>query len=57
MKLDIKEAFEKLVQVVETTMGTVKNDTNEKCKTMADTVLKLYGKISKLQTRSKVLKL
>ena len=30
-------------------MSSIKEDTNEKCKTLANTVIKLYSKISKLE--------
>ena len=53
MKEDIKGAFEKLVNVVDTAVSSIKNDTNNKCKTLADTVTKLYGKIENLATRTK----
>ena len=43
LKLDIQGAFEQLVKVVDTKVGSIKEDTNDKCKLMADTVRKLYG--------------
>ena len=40
-------ASENLAKLV----NCVKNNTNENCKTLADTVIKLYGKISKVEAR------
>ena len=31
-------------------LSSIKDDTNDKCKTLADTVLKLYGRIANLET-------
>ena len=53
MKREIKDAFDKLSGLVETTLGSLKNDTNEKCKTLADAVMKLYEKTSKVKLRTK----
>ena len=49
IKQEFTGAFEKLAEVV----SSIKNDSNDKCKTVADTVMKLYGKISKIQAKSK----
>ena len=47
---DIKGAFEHLADVVESTVGTLKVDTDDKCKTLAETVVLLHGKISQLES-------
>ena len=56
LKSDIKGAFDNLASVVQTTVSSIKEDTDEKCKTLADTVIKLHSKLSKLETRSKATK-
>ena len=43
LKMDIQGAFEQLVKVVDTQVSSIKEDTNDKCKLMADTIMKLYG--------------
>ena len=53
MKREIKDAFDKLSGLVETTLGSLKNDTNEKCKTLANAVMKIYEKTSKVKLRTK----
>ena len=47
MKKDFKGAFEHLADIFETSIGNMKNDTNDKCKLLADTLMKLNDKISK----------
>ena len=53
MKREIKDAFDQLSGLVETTLGSIKNDTHEKCKTLADAVMMLYKKTSKVKLRTK----
>ena len=47
LKKDFKGAFEHLADIIETSIGNMKNDTNDKCKLLADTLMKLNNKISK----------
>ena len=56
LKSDIKGAFDNLASVVQTSVSSIKEDTDEKCKILADTVIKLNSKFSKLETRSKAAK-
>ena len=49
LKKDIKGAFVELANVIEASIGSMKEETNDKCKTLADTVIKLYNKISKIE--------
>ena len=48
LKKDIKGAFIELANVVETCINNLKEDNNEKCKTLANTVIKLHSKVVKL---------
>ena len=52
----IKSAFENLINVVETNLASIKDDSNDKCKTLAETVIKLYEKISALETKKRRVK-
>ena len=47
LKKDIKGAFYELAEVLEANIVNLKDDTNQKCKTLGDTVVKLYNKICK----------
>ena len=53
MKSDMKGAFKNMADIMEASVGNIKDDTEEKCKTLANTVIKLYRKISKLELASK----
>ena len=51
LKKDVKGACVEIgnvMNVIEESVSSIKEDTNEKCKTLANTVIKLYSKISKL---------
>jgi predicted component of viral defense system (DUF524 family) len=50
LKKDLKAGFVELVNVIEASIGKLKDDTNEKCKTLADTVIKLYGSLQTWKT-------
>ena len=47
-KKDTKGAFEQLADIFETGMKTIKDDFENKCKTLADTFIKLYKKSERL---------
>ena len=52
LKKDMKGAFQSLADIIEATMKNIKDETEGKCKTLADTVIKLHNKISKCETRN-----
>ena len=47
LKRDIKDSFDQLTDFLQTNIGGLKEDTNEKCKTLADGVAKLYERVLK----------
>ena len=49
----MKGAFKNMADIMEASVDNIKDDTEEKCKTLANTVIKLYRKISKLELASK----
>ena len=49
LKKDIKGAFVQIANIFEVGIECVKGDINEKCNTLANTVIKLYGKIAILE--------
>ena len=49
LRKELKDAFEGLAIVVEATVNSIKEDTNDKMKTLADTVVMLHSKISQLE--------
>ena len=51
---DTKDAFKVLADIIEESIVSIKEDTNEKCKTLANTVMKLYSKIKKMENSPKV---
>ena len=53
LRNELKDAFEGLAIVVESTLNSIKEDTNDKMKTLADTVVMLHSKISKLESDNK----
>ena len=48
IKKDMKGAFQQMADIMEESVGSIKDDTNVKCKTLADAMLKLYGKVKKI---------
>ena len=54
LKKDIKGAFYELAEVMDANMKNLKDDTNQKCKTLADTVMKMYSKMCKPGKQSDV---
>ena len=52
LKKDMKGACEQLANIFESGMAAMKEDTDNKCKMMADTILKLYKKMSKLDPKA-----
>jgi hypothetical protein len=54
IKTEFTGAFDSLAVVVTESVKTIKDDTNEKCKTLADTLIKLNSKISKFESRRKL---
>ena len=52
LKKDMKGACEQLADIFESGMAAMKEDTDNKCKMMADTILKLHKKMSKLDLKA-----
>ena len=53
LKKDTKGAFQHMADIYEENIERMREETNEKCKTLADTLLKLYTKISNLEASYK----
>ena len=47
IKNEFTGAFDSLAAIVTESVSNIKEDTNEKCKTLADTLIKLNSKISR----------
>ena len=54
LKKDMNGACEQLADIFESGMAAMKEDTDNKCKIMADTILKLHKKMSKLDPKASV---
>ena len=48
LKKDFKGAFEKFADIVESSIAKVKEDSDNKCKVLAATIIKLHKKINRL---------
>jgi outer membrane biosynthesis protein TonB len=55
MKNDTREAFEQLAKDIEANLVAIKDESNDKCRTLGDGVKKVYQKISKLEAIAKTL--
>ena len=53
LRQDIKGALENFSGIVESSLASIKDDTNEKCKTLAEPVILMHENISKLDARTK----
>ena len=48
LKKDFKGAFEKFADIVESSIAKIKEDSDNKCKVLANTIIKLHKKINRL---------
>ena len=55
VKEDFKESFEQLANIFEESVRNIKEDTNDKCKVLGNTLIKIYSKVSKLNNKSKII--